>query len=189
MVRAILAGNKTMTRRVVRGQPFREHTFWESSSSGNWFGVDEDTKTRGPDIQCPYGQIGTNLWVRETWAAQTAFDDMPPRDIGDQAVIEYQAGGTNCLGPKTGICSRGKWRPSIHMPRWACRLLLEVKSVRVERLQDISLNDIHAEGRPKRENAAHKWYRGLWNSINEKRGYGWDVNPWVFVIEFERTAR
>jgi hypothetical protein len=81
-----------------------------------------------------------------------------------------------------------KWRPSIHMPRWASRTLLEVTEVRVERVASIKWDDVIAEGCPDRglpDNNPMDWFHELWDSINAKRGYGWDINPWVWVISFE----
>ncbi len=75
------------------------------------------------------------------------------------------------------------WRPSIHMPRWASRITLEVIAVRVERVQDISAWDANQEGLEAGTDIKHR-FELLWNSINEKRGYGWDSNPWVWVVEF-----
>lgn len=147
MVRAIQAGLKTQTRRIVRGaEGFTTATeilesdgdpvaFWRFSRSGGFDG-------RFAEIPCPYGRVGDRLWVRETWRYG---------DLGHGACVEYRAGG-----PALGILRddlnppyRGpetKWRPSIHMPRWASRILLEIIDVRVERLSDISEADAIAEG-------------------------------------------
>ena len=82
---------------------------------------------------------------------------------------------------------KGPWRPSIFMPRWASRILLEITGVRVERVQDIALNDAKAEGVDMYSAQFPVEFKGLWDSLNAKRGYGWDVNPWVWVVEFKRV--
>lgn len=185
MVRAILEGRKTQTRRVVKHAPApwnAEHTAWDMTC-------------------CPYGQPGDRLWVRETWGAHFMWDDVPPSGIPNdgKACLFYMADGFS-----TGGCSqtrRDKWRPSIHMPRWASRITLEIAGVRVERLQDISEKDAQAEGAMYHDgrgighsgwrhdykdvhvDARSSFYR-LWQEIN---GPGsWDANPWVWVVEFKR---
>lgn len=196
MVRAILEDRKTKTRRVVKPQPDHRHREIEfengilkeySRISGCW-NVARETK-------CPYGEPGTILWVRETWADlrgmgfgnnpetdkpwNFAFKaDIKPGSDSDRARIDY------------GV----KWRPSIHMPRVAARLFLKVKSVRVERLQDLSEADALAEGvkayGPNNcsGTSARIAFAELWDSLNEKRGFGWEVNYWVWIVEFERLA-
>ena len=201
MVRAILDGRKTQTRRVCKLQPqvvdveprHKPHTwgFWHD---------DHDKMRNGLVVRCPYGQPGDRLWVRETWGVGTR----PHHIDGWTDGIEYRADEPYCddveplplYTPKApagfyeGYDKRG-WRPSIHMPRWACRLLLDVKAVRVERLQDISRSDCYAEGliadnQPMRYNGepAQERFAALWDGLNAKRGHGWDTNPWVWVIEF-----
>jgi len=145
----------------------------------------------------PY-QTGMKLWVRETWAVSKRLDSLPPRELFwlqdnedfPQSIIYYRADSSNGINPL-----RGKWRPSIFMPRWASRITLEITGVRVERIQDISLDDVVVEGinwHPRKPDCLAlgkgllKRFSRLWNSINAKRGFGWDVNPWVWVIEFER---
>lgn len=187
MVRAIMDGRKTMTRRVVKPQP--EMVFdGESLSDGNAYGGWEPKLP--PWSKWPY-QLGDTLWVRETW--QGAVD-------GDEPLygIIYRA-SWNANEPAfkrddraekyfTGV---SKWRPSIHMPRWASRITLEVTGVRVERLQDITEHDAIGEGVISSD--YDKTYRYafsvLWDSINAKRGYGWAANPWVWVIEFRNMGR
>ena len=155
-----------------------------------------------PRLQCPYGQPGDRLWVRETHAfvPRTAFamsdgvqQTLRPDD--DHVAAIYRAAWERSRG---GIV----WRPSIHMPRWASRITLEITCVRVERLQDVSDDDAIAEGvgQVVREKLPkiQQWgeydiievdavaeYRALWESIN---GPGsWRANPWVWVIEFKRV--
>jgi hypothetical protein len=143
------------------------------------------------DGKCPY-EIGTRLWVRETWGA--VWPDEYPVPL-EQCKIEYKADTNNPYpGDWPADEARGnddapKWRASIHMPRWASRLSLEIVSVRVERVQEISFDDAIAEGVCADPHGvrseSRRWFSELWDSINAKRGYGWDVNPWVWVIEFK----
>jgi hypothetical protein len=193
MVRAILEGRKTMTRRVIKPQPPEgigpivgpemfepaiTDKYGELKEGKPIFGVYDEWGEWG--TKCPY-QPGDTLWVREAWAE-------------DSGKYYYKASG-DC-GDRCG-----KWRPSIHMPREAARIFLTVKNVRVERLQDITPYDAWNEGC--RIGNSFPWeqhipelqqqcrdvvFRGLWDSIYEKRGFGWDANPWVWVIEFKREA-
>lgn len=217
MVRAILEGRKSMTRRVVR---FPKHTYtpdtdWVKSvhqdGNGNWIawstdqtGLDEFTKRAYPNgegFECPYGQSGDHLWVRETWGAVSKNEDPAPLK---ECKIEYRADlpadCTDYPGGWPAEEARGydeapKWRPSIHMPRWASRIMLEVMGVQVEHVQDISALDVIGEGFPFHPNSmvvkdcpdwARAAFKGLWDSLNAKRGYGWDINPFVWVITFRR---
>ena len=142
----------------------------------------------GATVGYPYGQPGDRLWVRETWQVVKA-DANPPR-------VWYRAdpGVEDCVA-KSLVGWQG-WRPAIHMPRAACRLVLEVTDVRVEKLQEISDEDAEAEG-VELQGGAALWphinrgdkmksaYRDLWDSINAKRA-PWASNPWVWVISFRR---
>ena len=169
MVKAILAGKKTQTRRVIKPQP-KYLSYWTVpvwvvkgeylSGVSKWFTF------------CPY-QTGQTLWVRETWI----------QDCDDKI---YKADSE--VNP-----SDFKWKPSIFMPRSFARIFLKITNIRVERIQDISEEDVKAEGftggndlQNPCAKPAIKWFFYLWNAINKKRGFGWDVNPWVWVIEFER---
>lgn len=181
MVRAVLQGRKTQTRRVVT-QAFSwiDHRGRPVIDSGG-YGVDL--------LRCPYGEPGERLWVRESWATRKGVDHYKPSRLWPGVGVHYLAGGTNILGHRF-LVDRGKGRPSIFMPRWASRILLEVKSVRVERVQDISEEDAWAEGVVARgtsryDGEGRALFRGLWDSINKARGYGWDANPWVWVVEFQ----
>ncbi len=217
MVLAILDGRKTQTRRVVKPQPPRG-CFFVMNGAGDkalcmqaggslkpWF-VPPRATSADTFLSCPYGVPGDHLWVRETWGAS------PVISWGEDSYlsVRYRAGGNEKKSPKSWKLSphSGQWRPSIHMPRWASRLTLEVVSVRVERVQEISEEDARAEGA--------ETYRGispeqslpgpgfndarlgdephrlpfavLWDSINGKRpGCSWDANPWVWVLEFKPT--
>ncbi|EMR3909680.1 hypothetical protein APB31_28140 [Pseudomonas aeruginosa] len=188
MVRAILEGRKTVTRRVVKPQP----DFLGSM-------VDPNTPFKTLDaglharITCPYGEPGDRLWVREAWAADAQVDAIAPSDLSQGEPIWYPA---DLSVRQTGcsMISKGRVRPSIHMPRWACRILLEITAVRVERLQDISNDQAIAEGIDTHPMGfygngcitAGGAFLELWESIN---GDGrWADNPWVWVIEFKRVA-
>lgn len=176
MVRAILDGRKTQTRRVMT-ERHRYHFI-------------EDC---GDLALCPYGKPGEHLWVRETWAQPAALDPGPTVYRADYPAC-VPAGFEN-IPPADAIT----WKPSIHMPRALCRLALEITGVRVERLNDCSAADAIAEGiAPELEgwtdygNPSCQMcldpldsYRTLWDSIN---GAGaWAVNPWVWVVEFRRV--
>lgn len=192
MVRAILAGTKTQTRRVVKPQPTHflggpGVTYSDGSECPLTPCIEHPNKPFSVEIRCHYGQPGDRLWVRETWRGAGA-DLMYRADDGD-----------GFDGPPHG--SRGSdvpWRPSIHMPRAASRITLEITGVRVERLQDISEADAIAEGAPPSHRSIDQisreygfadfprsWFGQLWDTIN---GAGaWDANPWVWVVEFKRV--
>lgn len=152
-------------------------------------------------FECPFGVIGDRLWVRETFResvkGSTNFK-------GYRDCIEYKAGGIKYVD--YDCCVSGKWKPSIHMPRWACRTILEITDIRVERVQDISEVDAKAEGMlyldglgvghsGYRHSIDHEYvydtakaaFRILWDSVYEKRGLGWNKNPFVWVITFKRV--
>lgn len=189
MVRAILEGRKTMTRRVVTHPAARHWT------DGRFPGADKPIFLamaggqgghQGNWIACPYGQPGDRLWVRETWATWPSMDATKPSRIYQQPV-HYAAtfDESKILYPPS---MSKKWRPSIFMPRWASRITLEVTGVKVERVQDISKADAISEGVDLAEEGSligpRFNFMNLWDSINAKRGFGWDVNPWVWVISF-----
>lgn len=192
MVRAILAGAKTQTRRVVKRYS-ADCIGWFDDGDGLWAQRFIDPSSGSPYLKswrdrCPHGLPGNRLWVRETWGALPHMLDGFQRES-----LRYRADGEYQNEHGTW-----RWRPSIHMPRWASRITLEVTGVRVERLQDISAADAIAEGI---EAEGDEWrdylmphtqccltprssYRTLWESIH---GPGsWDANPWVWVIEFRR---
>jgi hypothetical protein len=178
MVRAILEGHKTMTRRVMKTQ---------------YVNVDKlDRYTEEMQLRhCPYGQLGDRLWVRETWAPH---DDLAVQSR-DEGMIYFRA------DDEQKYSTDGKWRPSIFMPRWASRITLELTDVRVERLKEISELDAEAEGAMEWWNSLTRSqqeqiysggrgpcgaFRDLWDSINAKRGYGWEKNPFVWALTFKR---
>lgn len=228
MVKAILEGRKTQTRRVIKPQPpVVEHEQF-FPSIGIWL-----CKAEGHDekmLKCPYGIPGDRLWVRETFttfrkdteaegaakleAAKkiASIEDLErwsnmPSGGGGQSVLYKADFGEWADNPESDL---GPWKPSIHMPRWASRILLEIVSIRVERVQDITSEDALAEGiedvggqascNPYRNylkgepgemnmhcSAPTRSFQTLWDSINAKRGFGWDANPWVYRIEFRRA--
>lgn len=176
MVRAVLSGAKSQTRRVVKPQATSgPHDLEQTIGT-------PDSLAAFVRHRCPYGVPGDRLWVRETWGPGPFYraDD-------------------ETISPSDG------WRPSIHMPRWASRLTLEVVNVRVERLQDISDEDARAEGCPcyvcgapldgRSENDCHCFhkqadaydFRNLWDSINAERA-PWASNPWCWVVSFKRVG-
>ncbi len=188
MVRAILDGRKTQTRRVILPQPLDT---WMKGPDWSKYYVDGQKNlwiehpTKHTEIKCPYGVPGDTLWVRETWWG--ANNGKPYRNaIAPLPTVVHRANDTS------GTANRVKWRPSIHMPRWASRLTLDVVKLRVERVQEISEEDAIAEGvsgngvehGPAKQTARYR-YHVLWDRINAKRGYVWASNPWVWVIEFQ----
>lgn len=202
MVRATLEGRKTQTRRVMSPQLSRGWVFGTASSADIRYGeITSPHPRRGRFgvfikrevfrgsgkfehdlIPCPCGQPGDLIWVREAWTTRKGLDSVSPCEISETQSIGYLADLDE--GPWLG-----KGRPSIHMPRWASRITLEITGVRVERLQDISEADATAEGAAvvsfpglDAERSMVDRFRVLWNSI-----YGagaWESNPWVWVIEY-----
>lgn len=190
MVKMISDGRKTQTRRVMKPQPWGYDP--SLNQDGLWeFCDDEERNEKYHVFKCPYGKPGDLLWIREAWAHGELYCDEGP-NCGLPSHIYYrqieEENGT------FGGVKHWSWRPSVHMPRWASRITLEVTNVRVERVQDITWHDIAAEGCPPEHHmdncngishAMFGWFGYLWDSINAKRGYGWDVNPWVWVVEFK----
>jgi len=220
MVRAVLEGRKTQTRRLfkVRGpmgnlcqidSPDEEIIRMDDGS----FHYLSTSEMSGP-YPCPYGAPGERLWVRETFAIGGAKGD-PPAYRADMSADDLaEEREVRRLAPGLSKEYRNaRWRPSIHMPRWASRITLEVTGVRVERLHEISYEDACAEGCaipslevPAIETAtlpaasAESWdetsrrlrwpqrcYEQLWDSINGAES--WAANPWVWVIEFKRVTQ
>jgi len=230
MVRAILAGRKTQTRRVMKPQPVGLELDPDYMVNGEcpsrWFRFDPDTNVRleyarpavrrkaskgqrektkgwqrsrygsdGPQWTeseviglCPYGLPGDRLWVRETWVSDQHGCVHYRADPGSYVVLDSWT---------------THWRPSIHMPRWASRITLEVTAVRVQRVQEISEEDAKAEGAMYVDGGeiGHSGWRHdfkdvfatakasfshLWQVLNGRRGFGWEANPWVWCISFRR---
>ena len=193
MVRALLDGSKTQTRRVVQGAPDDLAPIGPEVYSPTVVDRNGDEQP-GPDaygsgnddgsdwIRCPYGQPGDRLWVREAFRLCAEADSTPPRDTDAAYRMWYEADAPHQPGA-------GKLRPSMFMPRWACRITLVVTGVRVERLQDISRGDAMAEGCPfpnmARGEDPRVWYEDLWCDLNGADS--WRANPWVWVVEFRKT--
>jgi hypothetical protein len=188
MVRAILDGRKTQTRRVIKPQPTDCGLVWRTACGGDFAAWEDDgvTLDEGCQRKCPYGQPGDLLWVRETWAKNEVYP-IRDREAGDYI---YKAD----LAKDGRTKYAATWKPSIHMPKWAARLFLEITDIRVERVQDISEEDAEKEGAEEmfvnplnlgdKRKSFIFGFTCLWDSINAKRGYSWDNNPWVWVIGF-----
>ena len=200
MVRAILDGRKTQTRRLVKPQPHEGSKLWgmiqHDGEPRALFWCEGQPSNYGT---CLPMHVGDRLWVRETWGLMAYHDTtdwcrdsvakMTEADVRDRFLVEHAA---NWNLPSESAY----WRPSIHMPRWASRIDLEITAVRVERVQDITEDDAKAEGvtpddyegyehpdNPTLSCAAHRYsLRDLWQSIYAN----WDANPWVWVYEFRR---
>lgn len=190
MVRAILGGGKTQTRRVMKPQPEpcpapRGGHWWPSNvfktmlhveeemqnGKGGWGGLVGDA--------CPFGNVGDRIWVRETWAEAGA--SAPDLKLYRANYPAHVPAHYENVPPAEDV----RWTPSIHMPRWASRILLEITDVRVEQLNDINEEDARSEGiSGSSARDVKEAYAALWRSI-----YGsdsWRDNPWVWVIEFKR---
>ena len=198
MVRAILDGRKTQTRRIVKLQPDEDGL--AKVTNGPWV----DTSER--NYRCPFGDVGDRIWVRETFQGPLFDYEQMEAYLEDSSRFEkpefcqYAAdGGHRPEYQDADDNLRHGWRPSIHMPRWASRILLEITDVRVERLNAISQEDAQSEGteltgwRPTYSDpdsggevmTPYDNFAELWSSI-----YGdesWKANPWVWVIEFKRV--
>lgn len=165
MVRAILASTKTQTRRVAKEFAGRDD-------------LDAILRSYPRQNGCPYGQPGDRLWVRETFSGPHFRTGEPPSLWHNFDELHYWADGN----PADGDWTRPI--PSIHMPRWASRITLEITGVRVERLHDISEADAASEGIPPNGPPPTVGYHALWEQIHGPNS--WDVNPWVWVVDFKR---
>jgi hypothetical protein len=192
MVRAILDGRKTMTRRVIKNVPAILMYPQIKDAGVPILELIEAYKKAWLTV-CPYGQPGDRLWVRETWASWT----------GPMGIL----GAIHKVGQDEQGQVSIKWHSPIFMPRWASRITLEITAVRVERVQDITAADAEAEGfvsvsyrdAPKGSigypaqiavaRIAIGQFAKYWDFLNAKRGYGWDANPWVWVISFEAKLK
>lgn len=180
MVRAILEGRKSQTRRVIRVREGED--FCALNGLGRAVFTVDQIKYR--EVKCRYGVKGDRLWVRETFLI-----------VGCEADhrIVYKSSND---GPDEWVSPA--WRPSIFMPRWASRITLEVTDVRVERLQDIPVEDAQCEGieiEQVEQSAGEQWLEKTlchfiagWDALNAKRGYPWESNPWVWAITFRKLA-
>lgn len=212
MIRAILENRKTQTRRVIKPQP-PDGWYIDSTPTRGSFGLWETLRgTHGGNfwgglqhggIKCPHGVPGDKLWLRETWTyvtlAENEYDAANPlhrrRGDGCPVLMLYRAHEDAWTFPAS-------WTPSIFMPRWASRIMLEIVGVSVERVREISEADCKAEGVAPLmvdsggiDGGSGAWieiphyqpaFVELWDSINKKRGFGWDTNCWVWVVEFKR---
>ena len=180
MVRALLDDTKTQTRRLVKPQPRRVDGGVPFGDGPAWAHAEPGSAL----MRCPYGKRGDRLWVRETWARDDEDGTLMYRaDLGrDMNADAWEQGRLE------GV-PRYRWRPSIHMPRAASRIALEVTGVRVERLHQISRGDAMAEGCPfanmQDGESPRRWYEYLWRAINGPDS--WDANPWVWVVEFRKA--
>lgn len=217
MIQAILSGRKTQTRRAMNPQPTLECILTEGilpptpsskaiatqNRQGGWEFSWPDSTGHFLSKKCPYGKVGDRLWVRETWwqvpepslREQREGADTWPKPIGPQEQrVAYAADGDD---PDTVRGWGWKLRPSIFMPRWASRITLQITDIRAMRLQEIAPADAKCEGDKERSGFPEfysrgefchvDWFHQLWDSINVKRGFGWDVNPWVWAVTFQRV--
>jgi hypothetical protein len=211
MVRAVLDGRKTQTRRIMKNQPVPHETregdfYFRCNKTRSMIYVSDFTPGNGPlpdaheyfSMCCPFGAVGDRLWVREAFRVMGRATDV--------ARLMYKASERNSFTESTRTvpidqCNKQSsynWTPSIHMPRWASRITLEITGVRVERLNSISEADAKAEGLK----ASKPWsgldgcigsggtpaaerFESLWQSIYGEES--WQANPWVWVIEFKRV--
>ncbi|EAN5160300.1 hypothetical protein EIR47_09570 [Salmonella enterica] len=190
MVRAILDGRKTQTRRPIKWKQTRFTEIGEREDGSKWPWSEDAEHACDFWHPCPFGAVGDRIWVRETFRVHSRATDV--------ATLVYRASVRNSWTEQThrvpiAVCDKPatpeKWTPSIHMPRWASRILLEITDVRVERLRDLSEEDAKSEGiTPPAGGVLPGWeyrinFRDLWMDI-----YGtdsWEANPWV--IEFKRV--
>lgn len=206
MVRAILAGRKTQTRRIMK--PLRTANL--PSSPGNWK-LEYDANGFGglvergegwtscvPLPRSRYGVPGDRLWMRETWAVEVGLETVRAAHLDDTETVFYRADDSH-RGPLTDRAGRG--RPGIHMPRWASRITLPVVDIRGQRLNDISEEDARAEGfspdpipclvNGKLATVAFfdpiRWFAALWDGINVPHA-PWSSNPWVYAISFPAVS-
>lgn len=204
MVKALLSGVKTQTRRLIKPQPPEnsKSCVSEQDSKGCWLfanatgGLMNGGYVTSP---CRYGVPGDRLWVRETWAVSVAFDSYRPSQLTPHVgEIQYRSGGGKLYDKLLTETSfdvdgeLGMWRPSIFMPRWASRLTLEITNIRVERLQDITETDAWAEGCPSgfvpdKFPSSLAWFHATWADIHGKDS--WDDNAWVWVVEFKKVDK
>jgi hypothetical protein len=179
MVRAILDGSKTQTRRIIGVERME---FVGDKTILKWSDLTHGQQKKILSLRCKYGETGDRLWVRETYN---------PGLHPEKSVSE---GYTGCVYRAYDQTARysGGWTPSIHMPRRHSRITLEIDSVRVEPVCEITEADAIAEGFPKIDYGSFvrfptNRFAETWDALNSKRGYSWDSNPWVWVISFSRV--
>lgn len=195
MVRAILEGQKTVTRRALSARHLKLIEY--GAQAGECHNLPDSGSLHPNSVQyyadfCPFGQPGDLLWVRETWM-DLRGTGVEHRPTPDSPLQRYAYGADSPPGSHSDEARKDfglKWRPSIHMPRVACRILLEITEVRVERLQHITIGEICKEGLARSMyefipvTTAFDAFAELWNST----GGDWDANPWVWVVEFKRVT-
>lgn len=188
MVRALLDGRKTQTRRPIKWKETRFTEIGEREDGSKWPWSEDAEHACDFWHPCPFGAVGDRIWVREAFRVHSRATDV--------ATLVYKASERNSWTEQTrrvpvAVCNKPatpeKWTPSLHMPRWASRILLEITGVRVERLRSMSQDDARAEGviaasGPMEAGLA---FRELWDSIYGEES--WKANPWVWVIEFKRV--
>lgn len=180
MVRAILEGRKTMTRRIIKPQPKNGMLFNKIENNYALFFDDhlfepEINESEDQIVKCPYGKLGDVLWVREAWCVDSDdigyyYKSSMPESVNDWSI---------------------SWKSPLFLPKAAARIWLEITWVSVERLDDINLQDIEAEGLPINWrdvcSSPYEWLETLWKKIIGKES--WDANPWVWVITFKRIEK
>ncbi|HDS8578632.1 TPA: hypothetical protein QH731_003974 [Klebsiella variicola] len=205
MVRAILDGRKTQTRRPIKWKQTRFTEIGEREDGSKWPWSEDAEHAFDFWHPCPFGSVGDRIWVRETFQGPLFDFDLMDSYCKDSTPFEksefcvYKADGVPApefydADDELHCC----WRPSIHMPRWASRILLEITDVRVERLNAISQADAIAEGAPPSHPSidcvsqeygfpdfSRSWFGQTWQHIYGEES--WDANPWVWVIEFKRV--
>ena len=212
VVRAVLSRAQTQDRRPIKdpegyGQASVYEFYCEDDDNTpdefrydfGAIGTNHGRGSYGMGFPCPHARSkGDVLWCRECFKADAV--EPPPGNFTERVHLTYRAGGEKWF--EKGEWGKGchidadKWTPSIHMPRWACRLTLEVTDVRVERVASISEADAKAEGcrwKPSETKctaaSSRGVFRGLWDSLYAAKGYGWDANPWVFATTFRRIEQ
>ena len=195
MVRAILEGRKTQTRRIVKPQASRDCGIYHRPD-GQWVFTQCAGVAVCEPFSAPLGQPGDQLWVKETWRTYASLDHVKPSKIGRGAAIEYAAGGNSIDDDCDLYGMADKWRSPLFMVEWMSRITLELTAVRCERLQDISEADAYDEGVtdswPKSlpyisafgGRAVINNYAALWKSINGPDS--WAANPWVWCYSFKK---
>ena len=217
MVRALLEGRKTQDRRVLKPQLGSGVDQAFQFTPGHWRFIDQEGCRCHQVLRLPY-TTGDRLWVREAWRATDSLDHMSPTQIGEAAKgagyrgawcpyiteadgVAHNWGDEDRGVPMFGDFSDtpGRFRQGMHMPRWASRLTLTVTDVRIQRVQEISYDDIAAEGIEvnkaglviigKNAHSPKAAFRALWDSLNDKRNLGWEANPWVAAYTFTVETR
>ena len=212
MVQAVLEDRKTQTRRIVKPQP-GDDAWWCAPPYLSTLDLRDPQDRAGAVAVCPYGRKGGRLYVREAWRAHERPEDLVDGILfrADDAFVPIEntreaAEAWGAVYRRTPCGRKPAWRPSIHMPKWATRLWLELTEVRIERLSEMRADDIVAEGVDvpdvdysvaddpralewERDCHARGLFQQLWDGLNAKRGYAWATNPWVWVLTFRRIER